>query len=85
MIVKPVKIKEIPPKQKGYISKRNLVSDTVERFMRSSRKSVELIDDDGLWSNSNNFRRSFQSYLNTNCITEVVVTIRGNRVFLIKG
>lgn len=61
------------------------VCKTVMNFIESSAVCIEVIDNEGLWANSNNFRRSFQAYVDSrqlrSCIT---VTIRGNRVFLIK-
>lgn len=86
MIVKRIKTENIPLKQKGYShTKGKEIEKVVDNFIKSNANSIEIIDDENLWDNSNNFRRSFQSYLNTNCITAIAVTIRGDRVFLIKG
>lgn len=85
MITKRIKTEDIPLKQRGYDHKKGKgIEKVVDNFMKSTANSVEVIDDEGLWDNSNNFRRGFQKYLNTNNITAVAVTIRGNRVFLIK-
>ena len=86
MIIKTVKAREIPVANVRVNSKikHTLIKETVENFKRSSMRNIEVIDDEGLWANSNNFRRSFQSYLDNNYITAISVTIRGNRVFLIK-
>jgi hypothetical protein len=87
MIIKTIKAKEIPSANIRTNSrlKKCIVKDTVESFKRSSARNIEVIDDEGLWTNSNNFRRSFQAYLNAHDITSMYVTIRGNRVFLIKS
>ncbi len=86
MIIKTIKVRDIPPMNIPINAKEKarLVRETTENFLRSSSKSIELIDDEGLWANSNNFRRSFQSYLDNHYIESAFVTIRGNRVFLIK-
>lgn len=86
MIIKTIKKKEIPMPYLKVNSKikRALIKETVENFKRSSAKNIEVIDDEGLWANSNNFRRSFQNYLDNNYIITISVTIRGNRVFLMK-
>ena len=87
MTVRTMRISEVPPMRARSDKKLQAITveETVQNFVRSSRKCVEVIDDEGLWANSNNFRRSFQSYVDSrrlrSCIT---VTIRGNRVFLIK-
>lgn len=61
------------------------VRKTVMNFIESSAICIEVIDNEGLWANSNNFRRSFQSYVDGHRLrSRVIVTIRGNRVFLIK-
>lgn len=61
------------------------VRRTVEEFVQSSAICIEVIDNEGLWANSNNFRRSFQSYVDSRRLrSRIIVTIRGNRVFLIK-
>jgi hypothetical protein len=61
------------------------VCQTVEDFIDSSMISIEVIDNEGLWANSNNFRRSFQQYVDSRRLrSRIIVTIRGNRVFLIK-
>lgn len=86
MIVKRIKTEDIPLKQKGYKrTKGKEVKKIVDNFIKSTANSVEVIDDENLWDNSNNFRRGFQMYLNSHNITAVAVTIRGDRVFLIKG
>lgn len=86
MIVKRIKTEDIPLKQKGYKrTKGKEVKKIVDNFIKSTANSVEVIDDENLWDNSNNFRRSFQRYLNAHYITAIAVTIRGDRVFLIKG
>ena len=87
MIIRTVKADDIPPAkvQNDTKLKKSIVKDTIESFRASSANAIEVIDDEHLWANSNNFRRSFQSYLNNNNITSAFVTIRGNRVFLIKG
>lgn len=86
MIIKTMKLADVPPAGIQYEArlKRRIVKDTVQNFTRCSARCIEIIDDEGLWANSNNFRRSFQNYLDINCIESVIVTIRGNRVFLIK-
>lgn len=86
MIIKTIKKKEIPAANIPVNSKikRELIKETVENFRRSSAKNIEVIDDEKLWANSNNFRRSFQSYIDHHEIESVQVTIRGNRVFLMK-
>lgn len=61
------------------------VCQTVKDFIDSNMISIEVIDNEGLWANSNNFRRSFQSYVDSRRLrSRIIVTIRGNRVFLIK-
>ena len=85
MIVKRIKTEDIPLKQKGYSrTKGKEIKKIVDDFIKSTANSIEVIDDENLWDNSNNFRRSFQRYLNTHYITAIAVTIRGNRVFLVK-
>lgn len=86
MIIKRIKTEDIPLKQKGYSrTKGKEIKKIVDDFIKSTANSIEIIDDENLWDNSNNFRRSFQRYLNAHCITAIAVTIRGDRVFLIKG
>lgn len=86
MIVKRIKTENIPLKQKGYSrTKGKEIEKIVENFKKSNANSIEVIDDENLWDNSNNFRRGFQRYLNSHYITAIAVTIRGDRVFLIKG
>lgn len=87
MIIRTIKAKEIPAPNVPINArlKKRVVRDTVESFKRSSARNIEIIDDEGLWANSNNFRRSFQSYLDAHDITSICVTIRGNRVFLMKN
>lgn len=86
MIIKTIKAREIPAPNVHVNSrlKKRVVKDTIDSFKRSSARNIEIIDDEGLWANSNNFRRSFQSYIDAHDITSITVTIRGNRVFLIK-
>ena len=77
--------KDVPKKTKrANIGFGDVVSKTVHNFMASDDECIELIDDTGIWANSNNFRRSFQSYLDDHNIKKVNVTIRGDRVFLLK-
>jgi len=86
MIIKTMKLADVPPAGIQYEArlKKRIVKDTVQNFTRCSAQCIEVIDDEKLWANSNNFRRSFQNYLDINCIESMTVTIRGNRVFLIK-
>lgn len=88
MIIRTMRISEVPPM---YLRANNrklqaiTVKETIQNFIRSSRKCIEVIDDEGLWANSNNFRRSFQHYVDYHGYRKSIeVTIRGNRVFLIK-
>ena len=87
MIIKTVKANEIPKARIKVDAKikRVLIEETIENFKRSSARNIEVIDDEGLWANSNNFRRSFQNYIDHHEIESIQVTIRGNRVFFIKG
>lgn len=86
MIIKTIRKNEIPKARIKVDTKikRALIEETVENFKKSSARNIEVIDDEGLWANSNNFRRSFQSYIDRHSINSVSVTIRGNRVFLMK-
>ncbi|MBR5355768.1 MAG: hypothetical protein IK121_02480 [Lachnospiraceae bacterium] len=85
MHFEPIDRKDIPKKTKrvGPVL-GDLVSTTVNAFIASEHECAEIVDDWGVWANSNNFRRSFQSYLDDHNIKQIMVTIRGDRVFLIK-
>lgn len=90
MIVKRIKAGDLPQKyerrEKNKKQQSTQVRRTVEEFIQSSAICIEVIDNEGLWANSNNFRRSFQSYVDSRRLRSyITVTIRGNRVFLIKG
>jgi len=90
MIVKRIKVWNVPQKydmkEKDKRHQSIQVRKTVEDFVQSSAICIEVIDNEGLWANSNNFRRSFQSYVDSRRLrSRIIVTIRGNRVFLIKG
>ena len=86
MTIKTLNINEIPPSRICVDKKikKKIIVETIDSFKRSSAICIEVIDDEGLWANSNNFRRSFQSYLERYHHDSILVTIRGNRVFLIK-
>ena len=85
MYFTPIDEKDIPKKTRRVTScQSDIVSRTVMQFMFGDDDCAELFDDGGIWANSNNFRRSFQSYLDDHNIKDIIVTIRGDRVFLIK-
>ena len=90
MIVKQINVTCVPQKYERRKSNKKIQSEqvrcTVINFIDSQAICIEVIDNEGLWANSNNFRRSFQSYVDSHRLrSRITVTIRGNRVFLIKG
>ena len=64
--------------------KSDVISTVVNSFVASDNECVECFDDAGIFANSNNFRRSFQRCIERRRIKGIYVTIRGDRVFLVR-
>lgn len=89
MITRKINPTDVPPMYERIKHNKKLQSSqvrkTVMSFIESGAICIEVIDNEGLWANSNNFRRSFQAYVDSRRLrSRIIVTIRGNRVFLIK-
>lgn len=80
---KAVPVKEVGPKGKGP-SRKNAIRNIINAFIASNHQAVEVFYDECEYANTNNFRKSFQNTLDSMNITSIHVTIRGNRVFLVK-